>query len=277
MLGAVLLGAFLFGYGLYAAVSCGSPYWYGYFIGGLFLLLDRGDAALNHDANLTRLFSHLWRTPIYTYLTYVAGALILDLVFGSYFGNLWVYPHFTAGERFIQVILIGYPLAFFCCAALYRVLHTLWRRLSRSCSPSYEPPALSGRRLGKIILGVTILATAAPAVYFLLYGPRHIQVIIFICGLIGMFSLSPLGLVLGQKSLLGEILQRNWAAIGALVISIPLNALAHEWPNTFAWEWRYQNMPLPSLEVLGIPVIVLTLGWSYLTIFGISANELFFQ
>jgi hypothetical protein len=63
----------------------------------------------------------------------------------------------------------------------------------------------------------------------------------------------------------------------ALLISTPVNAFAHELPNTFAWEWRYQNMPLTSLEILGIPVFVLTVGWTYLTIFGISGNELFFN
>jgi hypothetical protein len=63
----------------------------------------------------------------------------------------------------------------------------------------------------------------------------------------------------------------------ALLISIPFNALAHELPNTFAWEWRYQNMPFTSVEILGVPVVVLTVGWTYLTIFGISGNELFFN
>lgn len=36
-------------------------------------------------------------------------------------------------------------------------------------------------------------------------------------------------------------------------------------------------MPLSSLEILGFPVIVRTVGRTYLSIFGISGNELFFN
>jgi hypothetical protein len=56
-----------------------------------------------------------------------------------------------------------------------------------------------------------------------------------------------------------------------------VNAFTHEVPNTFAWEWRYQNIPFTSLEILDVNVIILTIGWSYLTILGISANELLFE
>jgi hypothetical protein len=268
-----LTGGFLLAYGLYAAIFAGSPYWYSYFVLGLFLFLDRCDAFCNHDSNLNRLCSHNWRTPVYTYLVYLAGALVLDLLIGSYIGKLWVYPHFNWFERFINVILIGYPFAFFSCAAFYRVLVKLLRNFPRSFNQSN--PAL--HHLGMIILIITIVSTIFPILYFFLFGNLHIQGIIILCSLIGVFSLSPVSLIMGKKSLLQGILNLDWPVILALLLSIPVNALAHELPNTFAWEWRYQNLPFASLEILGIPVIVLTVGWTYLTIFGISGNELFFN
>jgi hypothetical protein len=268
-----LTGGLLLTYGLYAAIFAGSPYWYSYFVIGLFLFLDRCDAFLNQDSNLNRLCNHNWRTPVYTYLVYLAGALMLDLLIGSYIGKLWVYPHFNLFERFINVILIGYPFAFFSCAAFYRVLVKLLRNFPRSFNQSNT--AL--QPLGMIILIITIVSTIFPILYFLLFGNLHIQGIIILCSLIGVFSLSPVSLIMGKKSLLQGILNLDWPVILALLLSIPVNALAHELPNTFAWEWRYQNLPFGFLEILGIPVIVFTVGWTYLTIFGISGNELFFD
>ena len=254
-----------------------SPYWYTYFVLGLFLLLDRCDAYINHDANLARLFNRNWRTPVYTYLIYLAGALFLDIFIGGYIGNMWVYPHFDLTERFINVIIIGYPLAFFSCAIFYRILSKLFKIFSGTIAQDNDNAPLSFRNLGIIILFITIISTCFPIGYCLIFGMKNIQLIIIICSLTGIFSISPLSLILGQKCLLRGILCKDWSTIMALLISIPMNACAHELPNTFAWEWRYQNMPLPSLEILGVPVIVLTIGWTYLTIFGISANELFFQ
>jgi hypothetical protein len=272
-----LVGCFLLFYGLYSAIFCGSSYWYSYFVLGLFLFLDRCDALINHDSNLARLFNKNWRNPVYTYIIYLAGALFLDLLLGSHMGNLWVYPHFDFMKRLINVILIGYPLAFFSCAALYRVLNKLFEGLRKKSFKHNNNITPNIRFWVKIILVFTVLSTLFPIIYFNIFGKRYIQEVIFICGLIGIFSLSPLSLILGKLSLLGGILNKDWSTIIALLISIPINAFAHELPNTFAWEWRYQNMPFASLEILGIPVVVLTVGWTYLTIFGISGNELFFN
>jgi hypothetical protein len=272
-----LIGCLVLTYGLYSAIIEGSPYWYGYFVSGLFLFLDRCDVLLNHDSNLTRLFNQNWRTPVYTYLVYLAGGLIIDLVFGIYIGNLWVYPHFNAIEKFINVILITYPFLFFNCAVFYRVLAKLLQNFTKSLPQIGNKSRLPLRRLGIIILLFTILSTCFPIIYFFIFGKMHIQGVIVICGLFGIFSLSPIALILRQKSLLERILNQDWSAIMALLCSIPINALINEVPNTFAWQWRYQNMPFASLEILGVPVLVLTLGWAYLTIFGISGNELFFH
>jgi hypothetical protein len=60
-----------------------------------------------------------------------------------------------------------------------------------------------------------------------------------------------------------------------LLASIPLNALVHELPNTYAWEWRYENLPFTSMTIFGVPLVILTVGWTYLTMLAISGNELF--
>lgn len=49
-----------------------------------------------------------------------------------------------------------------------------------------------------------------------------------------------------------------------LLIATLLNAFVQEYPNTFAWEWRY-NIPYVSLEILRINVVVIA-GWAILIV-----------
>lgn len=202
------MGLLICAYGLYSAVISASPYWYSWFVVGWFLFLDRLDAAINADANLTRLLKGQWQIPAYTYGTYLAGALLIDVLLGSYIGNLWFYPRFNAAEKIINVILIGYPFAFFSCAALFRVLVGLLHRLGAGAPPAAAATsALAG--LGKVLLALTIGAILAPLVYFWIFGRKDVQEIIGICAVIGIFSWSPLSLLLGQNCLLQGILTKD--------------------------------------------------------------------
>ncbi len=271
-----LAGFFLLSYGVFTALIYADFHWYSYFVLGLFLLLDRLDARLNHDSNLARLFGPAWRTPVLTYFTYLAGSLYIDVFLGTCLGHLWVYPRFGVAGRVVHVLLIGYPFALFSCSALYRVLTGLLQKFLNTAAPGTikQTPAAPG--LARLFLAGTILSFVLPLAGFLVFGRTHASLVIVISGVIGLFSFSPLSCLRGQPSVLGSLLNRDWMAILSLLASIPLNALAHELPNTFAWEWRYQNLPFASATLLDVPILVLTLGWSYLTIFGISGNELFF-
>jgi len=106
-------------YGIYSAVDRANPYWYSYFVIGFFLFFDRLDTLFNDDSNLNRLFSKKWRTPIFTYLTYVAVGIIIDYLMVRFLSNMWVFPQFDKLEQILHAIIIGYPFAFFSCSVFF--------------------------------------------------------------------------------------------------------------------------------------------------------------
>jgi hypothetical protein len=264
-------------YGIYSAVVDANPYWYSYFVVGSFLLFDRLDMLLNDDSNLTRLFSKKWRTPIFTYLTYVALAILIDYLMGRLLSNMWVYPHFDELDEIVHVIIIGYPFGLFSCSAFFRVLNSVFRRLiiSHSRPSLLEQRCL--RQIAKVLLLSSILSFLLPIANFALFNNKWVHELMFICVVLGMSSISPIALLLRLPSFLGRILNRDCATIATLIVTIPINALTNEIPNTYAWEWRYQNLPFTSFEIMDVNILILTVGWSYLTILGVSTNDLFFQ
>ena len=270
-------GFAILSYGIFSAVKEANPYWYSHFVIGSFLLFDRLDMLLNNDSNLNRLFSKKWRTPVFTYLTYVACALIIDYILGRFLSNMWVYPHFDRLDEIIHVIIIGYPLGLWSCSAIFRVLNTVFHRLTSCHSSTSLFDQKYTRKLSLVLLLCSILSVLIPIANFALFNNSWVQELMVICVVIGMFSLSPVTPLLNLPSFLGRILNRDWHTIAALLVTIAVAALTNEIPNTYAWEWRYQNVPFTDFEIWDVNILVLTVGWSYLTILGISTNDLFFS
>jgi hypothetical protein len=264
-------------YGIYSAVYEASPYWYSYFVVGSFLLFDRLDMLLNDDSNLTRLFSKKWRTPIFTYLTYVAFAILIDNLMGRYLSNMWVYPHFDELDKIAHVIIIIYPFGFFSCSTFFRVLNSVFRRLIGRHSHHSLPEQRYIKQIAKVLLLGSILSVSLPIANFALFNSKGVHELMVICLVLGISSISPIGPLLNLPSLFGGILNRDWPTMASLIATIAVGALASEIPNTYAWAWRYQNMPFTSFEILGVNILVLTVGWSYLAILGVSTNDLFFH
>ncbi len=58
----------------------------------------------------------------------------------------------------------------------------------------------------------------------------------------------------------------------SVIAATLLNALTHELPNTFAWEWRYA-IPYVTLEILQINVVVIV-GWIILVAVPLGAQRI---
>jgi ABC-type transport system involved in cytochrome c biogenesis permease component len=175
------------------------------------------------------------------------------------------------------VILIGYPFAFLSCSAFYRFLHGLFLRLLpfRPDSDIQAKPYL--KPIAGLLLFGTILSVILPLINFIFFKNRFVHELVVLCLFLGVFSLSPIKLILGKKCLLGDMLGGDRAAIFALLVAIPINAFTHEIPNTFIWEWRYQDIPFTSMQIMNVHILVLTIGWACLTFLGASGNDLFFN
>jgi hypothetical protein len=272
-----LIGFFISFYGVYSAIFNANIYWYSYFVIGSFLFFDPLDASVNKDSNITRLLQGHWQTVCYSYLTFILSALVIDLLIARYIADMFLYQHYDIRDFFIHVILIGYPFAFLSCSALYRFLHGLFLRLL----PFMPPPDIQTkpylRPIAGLLLFGTILSVILPLINFIFFKNRFVHELVVICLFIGVFSLSPIKLILGKKCLLGDMLSGDRAAIFALLVAIPINAFAHEIPNTFIWEWRYQDIPFTSMQIMNVHILVLTIGWTCLTFLGASGNDLFFN
>ncbi|MBI2672185.1 hypothetical protein HYX16_04590 [Candidatus Woesearchaeota archaeon] len=170
-----VLSLIITGYGLISAVLLKSPYWYSFFVlGGTFLL-----GYVNYYKKNKTIFYNLLKKKkriIKIYFIYLILAVIIDLL-GRFLFNFWNYPSYDLFDYILNVLVVGYPFAFFFVYETY----------------------------------------------------------IFII-----------------KEIKSEI--------HPIVLTIILNGLLHEIPNTFAWEWVY-TFPFFALEIFKVPVIVLTLGW----------------
>jgi len=192
---------------------------------------------------------------------------------GRYISNMWIYPYYDVQDEIIHVILIGYPFAFFSVSSFYSILKGIFERFFPTAiiKPYYRPYVLV-----KILIFLTLLSIILPIIDFSLFNGVEINKIMVLCLIIGISSVSPIGFYLSEDSFLGQILKVDLRTIGALLLTSFISSFLHEIPNTYAWEWVYQNIPFTSFEVLNVNIIVLTIGWLFLTISAISVNEIFF-
>lgn len=272
-----LTGLFTAVYGIHTAVNMGNPYWYTYFVIGSFLFLDQTDLLLNKESNLFLLVRGKWRPFFLTYICYVGFSLLIDLLMGRYLSNMWIYPHFSRSDEIIHVILIGYPFALFSVSALYRNILGVLKKTVFPPDQTLSTKNSSKQTIGKILLIFTIISILIPVINFIFFGNREANKVIVICMILGIFTLSPVTLLFFPRSFLGDLLSYDRRTAVALIATSIASGFIHEVPNTYAWEWQYQNIPFTSLEILGVNIIVLGFGWLYLTILGVSINDLFFQ
>lgn len=70
-------------------------------------------------------------------------------------------------------------------------------------------------------------------------------------------------------SFIGLILKNPVQYSVIIIIGSYIQGLIHEFPNVFAKQWVYQNIPFIETNLLGIPIFAF-LGWFYLTLFPVS-------
>lgn len=77
------------------------------------------------------------------------------------------------------------------------------------------------------------------------------------------------------RDLSGRILRhKSSSVIFLVIITAIVSGLIHEVPNTFSYEWVYQNIPFVKYEIWDVNILVLTLGWIFLTIVSIVGYNL---
>ncbi len=273
------VGLLLTLYGVYTAVVDQSTYWYSYFTVGSFLFFDSLDFQLNGDSNLFRLIKGQPKTVVGTYLFFlVFGGVLIDVVFGRGIGALWTYPNLSGFSEIIHVLLIGYPFALLSVSSMYRTFHALLTRVLRE-SGDYKTSTRTGwrMRLAKALSIMFVVSLILPIANWLVFDNRYANELLIICSLLGVFSISPFTYLLFQDSWFEQLFRFEKSTLMALFLTFLVASFAHELPNTFAWEWLYQNIPFTSLEIFKINIIILIPAWLFLTILAVAGNDFFFQ
>ncbi len=180
-----ILGFIMLVYSIVSAIFYNNIYWYSYFVIGGTLFLAYLNFMLKNDSLITR-FNKNKINEFKKYVYYLLFAISIEFI-GRYILNLWEYSYFNLNDIIFNVLIIGYPFAFFFVYESFIMIRSKFD-----------------------------------------------------------FYIS-------------------------LLISIIINALIHEYPNNFVYEWKY-NIPNVSFEILKLNIVV-WFGWIILIIIPLLVNN----
>jgi len=192
------------------------------------------------------------------YLTFFVSGIIIDLVIGIWLAKLWYYPAYTLINYF-NLYLIIYPLGGFVMIYSFALIEAIFVHRPKPSKIAHEHSIkisliLSALAFVSFILSLIIIIEFKGffAITFFL---------IFSIALLNYFTLRI------KKSNMLERLHIKTFKYGVLILSVAyIQGVIHEWPNIYAREWIYQNMPLSEVTFLGIPVLILFFGWLFLLV-----------
>lgn len=267
-----ILGTILTFSSIFVAIQFNFSYWYLPFLIGSWLLFDFIDFKYRKISILSILLKGKWKRVLSVYLTWAFIGLILD-VFGVLIGELWFYPSHNRGIHFLYPPLLIYPLGAF---SVYELYYAVKGFVTKKFKDKRKINQTKKKKLiAKSLLLISIFSGIIPFIFLLLKQTLFIKELFVILMVLNIFAFDAIQYLLLKKSILFNLLNLNKTEIIALIFSLFLSVLLHEYPNVFAKEWVYQNIPFISIELFGIPVIVATVGWIFLIVNVVSSGNLF--
>ena len=275
----LLVGSSLAVYGIYTAIIDGNTFWYTYFTIGTFVLFDSLDQQLNGDSNLLRLFKGQPEVFFGTYFLFFIMGILIDTVLGQAIGNMWIYPSLEGGRKFFHILIVGYPFALLSVSSMYRTIDGLTIRVLNQQTNHTRAARddVFKIRVAQLLTISFIVALTVPILNWLLLDNRYSHELLVICCALGLFSISPITYFVFRASWFNQLFGTRKRAVTVLLLTWLCAAFLHEFPNTFAWQWVYQNIPFTSWKILGVSIIVIAPGWIFLTILAVAGNDFFFQ
>lgn len=249
---------------LYLAFLARDATWYTPFVLGTYLLFGASNHLVQGRSTLLAVFSYP-KHFLRLYLLLTMLTFVIDLPLGRLLGDFWTYPSFDTLDQVIHVWLLGYPLA------LLSAVETLWffLHLFRCHNPS--PPPVNWRTLYFRVFALTALVLLCTAVYLRLVDKVHLtRQLMFFLLFLGALGFDATAFYLRKPSLIGSIMAGAPHTALYTALCVPIIGLLHEFPNTYAHEWIYQNIPFVHKEILGVNLLVLSAGWFFLTIMPLS-------
>lgn len=265
-----IIGIGLTLFGVFSAIKQSNVYWYSYFVVGIFLVCDYIDYQFRGKSVSSPIFDKNYRNFLFIYIFFVVASVFIEL-FGRIIGKMWYYPNYGLVDHIIHVFLIAYPFGGLSVVALYQVFKDLSGRVF-GYKPNYEFLDKFFKKTGTLLIILSIAILIFLAVYYICTNSKDTR--LFILGVACLFGLDTANFEINKRSIFSEIIAGNFSVIFSIIITAIVSGLIHEVPNTFSYEWIYQNIPFVSYEIWDVNVLVLTLGWIFLTIVSVIGYNL---
>ncbi len=200
------------------------------------------------------------------YVVFAILGFVADYVFGIWITDLWYYPGYSLAN-YILLYLVGYPFGAFTLVYSFALMESLFVKKPKEKLIDYRHALAISRAI--ILIGVA-------GIFISLYSLRqyagfwlYISTTVYGYGIVNYLSLRI------SKDDVMERLLVSFAKYAGLILFVSyVQALLQELPNVHGKEWIYQNMPLSSVTLFGIPLIVPLVGWIALLILPYSVFEL---
>lgn len=238
------------------------PYFYSIFLIGWLLLIEY----IAHKVKIKPIINN--KKPsffIYLLLAYSLLHLITE-IYGRLIANMWYYPHYTSTIFYINLQIIIYGLGSIACMETYRVSKNYF---SKKIKGNFFKLRLNSKileDLRKVFFYLSIIFLLIPLVSFFFFDNWKINYF-FLFPLLAIWLF--FDSINKNNPLIKDLLEGKKSFLINLILIPLLIGLLHEFPNTFVWEWVYQNIPITNFGFNGLPIIVL-LGWIPMIMWGVA-------
>ncbi|MFH1591560.1 MAG: hypothetical protein ABIC95_06565 [archaeon] len=175
----LLLSVLLVVLGLLLALAFRNPYWYSFFILGIFLLFDWLDQHFNGHSLLDMIRHRLGNVTMIYFWFFVLG-MVMDIMTGRLAGTQWHYQGFTPIEHVVHVWLIGYPVTFLAAYEVFQVIKAFFRPLSHH---SHHVPLTSREIVFESMVVYGVFFFVLPLVARMIDQP-HFTILLVISGIL---------------------------------------------------------------------------------------------
>jgi len=192
------------------------------------------------------------------YTIFIFLGLMVEFVI-QFIAKLWYYSYSSYLE-YTLLIFLAYPLGGIVMVQTFVFFRDIFIKKHDKKKINIQILKI----LGLIFLIITLLTVVFELRYGLLYSGF---VSFFTATLAAFFYINYKS---KQTSYLKCLIEKPASYIFITLLASYVNAIIHEFPNTFARQWAYQNFPLNHIMILNIPVVVFFIGWIGLTIIPVS-------
>lgn len=211
------------------------------------------------------------KTYFLLYFYFFLIGLIIDLFLGLSVCKLWTYPYKYLFE-YIFIYVVIYPiggLVMLKSFLLFERLLTILMFKNKNQFAKNTSEDFNNTNI-KIFLIVSLVIFSLGIIITNYYQTfKYYGVLLFFFSYMTLFWLINFEAEKYIRSYLSNIQRAPFLFAVATIVTAYTNGFIHEYPNTFAHQWKYQGLPFQDMFILHIPITAF-LGWPLLVIIPIS-------